>query len=180
MPEPTPAPTPPAEPPSQPDTGERELVPKTQAEDARREAMQARNRVRELEAEQADLARRAQAAEDRDKTELEKATARAERLEKRIAQMEHQQARHEVAAAKSLPVELLEPVAAGDRPALEQHADAIVKHAEQIAGRAVEAALAAAEAERRGPRRAADLVARGTPVTEPLDMNDFIRAGFRR
>jgi Domain of unknown function (DUF4355) len=177
VPEPQPAQPEPASPSPE---GERELVPKTQVDDARREAMQARNRVRELEAHAAELAKKAQSAEDRDKTELEKATGRAERLEKKIAQMEQQQARHEVAAAKQIPVELLEHVSGADRAVLEAFADGLLGYAKQVAEGAVEAAVAAADTAARQPRRSTDMVARGAPVSEPLDMNEYIRAGFRR
>jgi len=135
-------------------------------------------RVRELEDEAKRLQARVQAAEDRDKSELEKATGRAERLEKRLAEMTQQQARHEVAEAKEIPVVLLEGVSAGDRGALEQAADAIVDYAKGVAEQAVEAALAQNAQLRR--RSTAESVARGAPVTEPLDMNELIRAGFRR
>lgn len=135
-------------------------------------------RVREAEDENKRLQRQVEAATDRDKSDLDKEKARADRLEKRLATMEHQQARHEVAAERKVPVEVLEHVRGDDRALLEATADRVVDYAKGVAEAAIEAALAAAEAPR--PRRSTDPVARGVPVSEPLDMNEFIRAGFRR
>jgi hypothetical protein len=178
-PQPSPTEPPPAEPSADPKAGEGDLVPRTQVEDARREAMQSRVRVRELEDQQQRLSQRLQSAEDKDKTELEKEKARADRLERRLAHTEAQQHRHEVAADRQLPVELLAHVP-GDRQALEQAADTINTHVKQAVDAAVKQAVEEAVKDARAPRRSSDPVARGAPVTEPVDMNEFIRAGFRR
>jgi hypothetical protein len=129
-------------------------------------------RARELEDENKRIQQRMQATEDAGKSDAEKEKARADRLEKRLATMEQQQARHEVAADKKLPVELLEHMSGADRTALEQAADRIVAYAKSVADAAVETSGR--------PRRSADPIARGTPVSEPLDMNEYIRTGFRR
>jgi hypothetical protein len=148
-------------------------------EETRRQAAEARMRVRELEDEKQRMTARLQAAEDRDKTETEKAVAHAARLEKKIATMEQQQARHEVAGDRKIPVELLEHVRGEDRALLEATADRWLTwhktELEEAVKQAVDAALAAPRT-----RRTSDPVARGAPVAEPFDMNEYIRAGFRR
>jgi hypothetical protein len=185
VPEPSQQPQPDQQPPSQqpnqqPADGERELVPKTQVDDARREAMQARNQLRELQAEHATLARRLEVADDRDKSELEKIQTRNSRLEKQIAEMTHTQTRHEVAADRKIPVDALEHVRADDRALLEVTADRVIDYAKTVAEAAVEAARKEWETANPRVRRSSDPIATGAPVSEPLDMDSFIRAGFRR
>lgn len=142
--------------------------------------MQARNQLRELQAEHAALTKRLEASDDRDKSELEKAQARSARLEKQIAEMTQTQTRHEVAAARKIPVEALEHVRADDRALLEQTADRVIDYAKTVAEQAVEAARKEWETANPRVRRSSDPIATGAPVAEPTDMNQFIRAGFRR
>jgi len=155
------------------------MVPKTQVDDARREAMQARNQLRELQAEHSAMAKRLETADERDKSDTEKLQARNARLEKQIAEMTLTQTRHEVAADRSIPVEALEHVN-GDRALLEATADRVIDYAKTVAAQAVEQARKEWETANGTRRRSSDPIVRGAPVTEPLDMNEFIRSGFRR
>lgn len=172
-----PQPSQPAQPSA--DGEQRELVPKTQVDDARREAMQARNQLRELQAEHAAAIKRLETADERDKSDSEKLQARNARLEKQIADMTQTQTRHEVAADRKIPVEALEHVN-GDRTILEVTADRVIDYAKTVAEQAVEAARKEWEAANPRVRRSSDPIATGAPVAEPTDMNQLIRAGFRR
>jgi len=141
--------------------------------------MQARNQLRELQAEHAAMTKRLETADERDKSDAEKLQARNARLEKQIADMTLTQTRHEVAADRSIPVEALEHVN-GDRALLEATADRVIDFAKTVAEQAVEAARKEWETANPRVRRTSDQIARSAPVAEPLDMNEFIRAGFRR
>lgn len=131
----------------------------------RREAAEARSRIRELESQVAVSA-------DAGKSELERASARAERAEKKLAGLESTVVRQGVATAKNVPVELLAPPASDDKAGLEAHADRLAAWAKGL----VDSAIADT-----GRRRSTVLdVGRGAPVSDKADMNDFIRQGFRK
>jgi len=142
--------------------------------------MEARMRVREVEDENRRLSRQVEQSAESGKSDLEKAMGRAERAERKLAGMEVTLLRSEVAAAKEVPVELLAHITADDRTVHERFADQIREHATGIAEAAVEAARKEWETANPTRRRSSDTVASGTPVAEPQDMNQFIRAGFRR
>ena len=133
-------------------------------EDLRREAAEARSRIRELESQVAVSA-------DAGKSELERATARAERAEKKLGTLEVTVLRQGVAADKSVPLELL-PSAAENRAELEAYADKLVAWGKGL----VDAAVATARPTRSGVLD----VGRGTPLSDKADMNDFIRQGFTK
>lgn len=173
MAEPTSPPTnqPPAPPPSPPAPGPSPAPPAPTAGDtqaaleaARREAAESRVRIRELESQVAVSA-------DAGKSELERASARAERAEKKLAGLELTVLRQGVAADKSVPLELL-PAVAENRAELEAFADKLAAWGKGL----VDAATAGARPTRSGVLD----VSRGTPVSDKPDMNSFIREGFRR
>ena len=163
-PNPSPPPNPPAPPPA-PATGDPPPAADTPEMRAlRREATEARLRIRELESQVAVSA-------DAGKSELERATARAERAEKKLGTLEVTVLRQGVAADKSVPLELL-PSAAENRAELEAYADKLVAWGKGL----VDAAVATARPTRSGVLD----VGRGTPVSDKADMNDFIRQGFTK
>lgn len=153
----------PAEPPPATPPAAGAPVPPEAVEALRREAAEARSRIRELESQIA-------VSSDAGKSDLERATSRAERAEKKLAGLEGTVLRQGVATERKVPLELLP--ALDDRAALEAHADRLLKWGKEL----VEAAAATQ------PRRSSVLAdpARGAPVADAADMNDFIRSGFRR
>jgi hypothetical protein len=169
VPEPNPnPPQPPANPPppvSPPPASDPPIPPPGDVatmEALRREAAEARSQIRQLESQLAVSA-------DAGKSELERALARADRAEKKAAAHELSAVRQAVAAAKSVPVELL---VGDDKTVIEAQADKLAAWGKGL----VDAAVADA-----GKRRSGVLdVGRGTPISDKADMNDYIRQGFRR
>lgn len=102
-----------------PETFSREYVEQLRSEAAanRKVAKEAAEKVQEFE--------------DAQKSEREKAEAKAEREGKRANEAEAKLLRYDVAREKKVPTELVELLTATDREDLEKQADLILKHAKE-------------------------------------------------